>query len=115
MAKKEETAYDKFAQLVVGEIHDLREHMDSRFEAVDKRFDTVDKRFETIDKRFENIENELSHINASLAYITGRLDALEEKVACLTGYAKEIDELRERIRAIERYLKMKTARKSVRA
>lgn len=113
---------EKFAQLVVEEIHDLREHMDARFdavderfEAVDKRFEAVDKRFDAVDKRFEKIENELSHINASLMYITGRLDSLEEKVAGLTGYAKEIDELRARIRAIEHHLKMKTTRKPVRA
>ncbi len=108
MVKKESSEIAKLAVLVergfgaiTQDFHDLRDHMDSKFAQVDARL--------------ENIETELRVIRSELLIITRRLDALEEKVNGLTGYAKEIDELRERIRAIEYQLKMKSENKSVRA
>ena len=52
---------------------------------------------EEVRSEFRNIHRELVHINA-------RLDQLEENYRNLKGVTKEIDELRERMAAIERHL-----------
>jgi predicted nuclease with TOPRIM domain len=46
----------------------------------------------------------LSNIEAELRDISGRLDMLEEAVSSMKGYAKEIDDLRGRVREIEKHL-----------
>ena len=57
----------------------------------------VREELQPIHQRLSNIEGELRDINR-------RLDLLEEDVASIKGYAKEIDELRGRVKAIEKHL-----------
>jgi len=45
----------------------------------------------------------LTSIEAELRGINRRLDLLEEQVGSLKGFSKEIDELRSRIRDIEKH------------
>jgi archaellum component FlaC len=85
-----QTDLQRFSCLVLEEIKDFREDVDQRFQQVDTRFDAVDAR--------------LSHITAELTQIVRRLDDLEEQVAGLKGFAKEIDEIRARVKEIERHL-----------
>jgi len=58
-------------------------------------------------EELEPIHQRLSNIEAELREIRGRLDLLEEQVGSMRGYAKEIDELRNRVRDIERRLGVK--------
>jgi len=50
---------------------------------------------------------ELGPIHAELRVTNQRLDALDQHYANLRGVTKEIDELRDRVRAIEKHLGIK--------
>ena len=58
-------------------------------------------RIET-DENFASLRTELRDIRSELADINRRLDQLEENYRNLKGVTKEIDELRERVRALEK-------------
>jgi len=67
-------------------------------------FATKDEVRDIIREELEPIHSRLSNIEAELRDIRQRLDLLEEAVGSMRGYAKEIDELRARVRDIERHL-----------
>ena len=50
------------------------------------------------------VGEQLTSIEAELRGINHRLDLLEEQVGGLKGFSKEIDELRNRVKEIERHL-----------
>ena len=52
----------------------------------------------------EEVAESLRSIHATLADINRRLDAVEEHYANLRGVTKEIDEIREEVRAIQKHL-----------
>lgn len=52
----------------------------------------------------EEVAEALQPIHATLADITRRLDTLEEHYANLKGITKEIDDIRARVKDIERHL-----------
>jgi predicted nucleic acid-binding Zn-ribbon protein len=52
----------------------------------------------------EEVAEALQPIHATLADINRRLDTLEEHYANLKGVTKEIDEIRDQVRAIEKHL-----------
>ena len=52
----------------------------------------------------EEVGEALRPIHATLADISRRLDALEEHYSNLRGVTKEIDEIREEVRAIQKHL-----------
>ena len=85
---------EKFATLVVGEMHEMEDRLS-------KRMDGMDSRLDKIDSRLDRIEVRLDHIEAELSIINKRLDILEEQGASNAGFAKEIDELRTRVRILE--------------
>ena|SRR3989344_6719578 len=89
-AHKKETGFDKLARLIKSEGDDVRSEMDKRFKRVDERFDQVNIR--------------LGRIESELAQINRRLDRLENDVDAMKGYSKEIDELRSRMKRIEKHL-----------
>jgi len=53
---------------------------------------------------FLTVGDKLAHIEGELAHVNRRLDALEEHYANLSGVTKEIDDVRDRVRAIEKHL-----------
>ena len=76
------TDLEKFSRIVLDEF----KRMSERFDAIDGRFDQIDKRFDAIDSRMSSIEREITDIHREL-------DALNEAVANVSGFAKEIDHL----------------------
>lgn len=88
---------DTAVTLIMGEVQDFRQE-------VHERFDGVDKRFDSIEKRLGSLEEEMHVVRSELYRISTRLDWLEEQIGNIPGFAKEIDELRERIKIIEQTL-----------
>jgi predicted nucleic acid-binding Zn-ribbon protein len=82
-------------------VHEKFDGHDANFKSIDERFDAINKRFDSVDEELRAIRNELSHINR-------RLDLLEEQVGGMKGFSKEIDELRDRIKSIEKHVGLKT-------
>jgi predicted nucleic acid-binding Zn-ribbon protein len=93
----------------VDSIEKLAVLMADGFERVDARFDTIDTRFDAIDGRLDSINARLRYIENELVDIHRRLDRLEEQGASNAGFAKEIDNLIERVNAIERHLNIRPA------
>ncbi|MBI5469999.1 hypothetical protein HY968_01595 [Candidatus Kaiserbacteria bacterium] len=54
-----------------------------------------------------SLMEKLISIEAEIRDIKRKLDSLEEQAQGMKGYAKEIDELRDRIREIERHIGLK--------
>ena len=79
--------------------------MEKRFDAIDERFEGVDDRFDRVEARLDQIEVDIRDIKAELRDISRRPDILEERVGGMGGYAKEIDELREKQRDLEAQVK----------
>jgi predicted nuclease with TOPRIM domain len=56
---------EKMNERLSGEMRELRQDMDKRFEQVDKRFEQMQaetaKRFEQVDKRFEQLTSRIDH------------------------------------------------------
>ena len=52
----------------------------------------------------EVVDEKLRPIHASLADINRRLDTIQESYSNLKGVTKEIDEIRDEVRAIEKHL-----------
>jgi predicted nucleic acid-binding Zn-ribbon protein len=80
------------------------ETIDHRFVGINRRFDIIDQRFDATDRRFDTIEAQLRDLSWEVRDINKRLTIIEESVAGMKGYAKEIDDLAARIRAIEKHL-----------
>ena len=81
-----EADFDRLAKIVIDE-----------FKNVHNRFDAIEERFNTVDSSF-------AHLHAELASIVRQLDVLEDAVGSLKGFAKEIDDIRDRVRDIEKHL-----------
>ena len=77
-------------------LHHLLQHSVTKSELAEFRAEMSEFRVDA-NRHFSDIEREL-------AQITKRLDRLEADVADIRGYAKEIDELRLRVRAVENHL-----------
>ena len=60
--------------------------------------------FKGVHDRFDKIETRFSSLPSEVALIRRQLDKLQEAVGNVTGYAKEIDHLLNRISAIEKHL-----------
>lgn len=89
--------FEKFSRIVLEAVHDFREEFAEHHEEMtDFRAEMLQFRTETT-QRMSGIERELAEINR-------QLDRLEQDVADIRGYAKELDELRSRIRAVETHL-----------
>ncbi len=88
---------EKYATLIIGEIQSLGK----RFDGVDTRLDGIDARLDGINVRLDSIEVRLDHIESELSFVNKRLDALEVQGVSNAGFAKEIDELRTRVRKLE--------------
>lgn len=93
---KPEDGFDRLARLIKSESDDIRAEMKKGFSSV---------RFE-MNEKFVEVHAELRAIRHELADINRRLDRLEEKYGSVKGYAKEIDEMRTRLKNIEKHLNL---------
>lgn len=93
---KPEDGFDRLARLIKSEGEDIRREMREGFAKVDMRFSKVDEQFVETQAELRAIRHELAEINR-------RLDRLEEDADAVRGYSKEIDELRIRVRNIEKH------------
>jgi archaellum component FlaC len=112
ITKNKGDKFDMLARLIKSESDDIRDVMDKRFAKVDQQFAKVDQQFikadvqfAKIEENFHEIRQELRSVRTELSYINRRLDHLEEQYGNIKGYSKEIDELRARVKDIEKHLK----------
>ena len=74
----------------------------------EERFDRleaiIEKGFAAIAQDIAELKTDVASIKSELSEIRSRLDALEESVRGVSGFAKEIDHLLERVGAIEQHL-----------
>ena len=103
--------FERFSHLILDELQSFRAEMtEFRSESSSTRAEIHELRTEVQDFRteFNNFRGEVnsrfSHLEKEIATISSRLDAIEESIADMRGYAKEIDDLRTRISDIERHL-----------
>lgn len=68
-----ETKFD----LLLGEMKNICNKIDDRFEKVDERFEQIDKRFEQIDKRFERLENRMDSLSQEMGAVHRTLFKLD--------------------------------------
>jgi cell division septum initiation protein DivIVA len=85
-----QTDLERFSRLVIDEIKEFRGEFEDFKDEVGARFDIVEAR--------------LSRITSELTQIVRQLDELDEQVGGLKGFAKEIDDIRARVKEIERHL-----------
>ncbi len=98
---------EKLATTMVSEFARVDEQfvtVNEQFASVNKQFASVNKQFVAINEQLVSINGELKSIRIELRDINRRLDALEEAVKDVRGYAKEIDELRTRVKVMEAFL-----------
>lgn len=73
-----------------GDLKQLLQHLDKRFEQIDKRFEQIDKRFELIEKRFDDLKYYMTGViaiaTAILGYLILRVMRQEEKVSRLEAH-----------------------------
>lgn len=98
------TDIERLSKLMLDEFGRVHERLDNH----DRRFDAIDARFDSTDARFDALENRMTSIESEIASTHRHLVALEEKVGNISGYAKEIDHLLQRVIAIEKHLGLKT-------
>jgi predicted nucleic acid-binding Zn-ribbon protein len=80
---KNENGFEKLARLIKSEGDDIRRDMH---------------------EQFSEVKMDLQSIRTELLDINRRLDRLEESVEAMKGFSKEIDEMRARMKNIEKHL-----------
>jgi len=83
---------DRFAEAIVGNMSDLRQEMNARFDRVDQRFDSVER-------RLERVEYQTIGMNKSLTDAE-RLDTAT--AAALSAQQRAIDQPAQRVARLER-------------
>lgn len=75
-----------------------------------ERFDQIDRRFEQVDRRFEEVYRKFAEVDRKLVEMTTDIAGLRDTVthyhATVLGHGVWIGELNERVRRIERHLKL---------
>ena len=89
--------FERFTRIILDELHTMQKDA-SEFRNEFNEFRTGSR------AAFATMNSRLSHLEKEIATISSRLDAIEESIADVRGYAKEIDDLRNRISDIERHL-----------
>ena len=97
MDKKEITTEDLAGMInkgftaMGGQISDLRQDMDSRFERVETRLDGVETRLDHVDARLGRIEADVKELRGEIVYrhefedVLGRVKYLEKKMGIESG------------------------------
>ena len=84
------------------------ERLDARFEGLDARFQGLNSRFEGLDARFERLETRLDDVAVGLSDLRS---AVTNYHGAVLGHGIMLSELDERVRRIERHLKLEPAGK----
>lgn len=71
---------------------------------VDQLSDLMLKEFERVHERFDALEGRFSNLDSEVALIRRDIASLETRVGNISGYAKEIDHLLQRLVVIEKHL-----------
>jgi archaellum component FlaC len=71
---------------------------------IKENFDTVYRRFDRVDARFDQTDQKIFDLSSELQSIKSTLLHLDERVNNMSGFAKEIDCLSERVSEIENHL-----------
>ena len=106
---------EKIASMIAEIMEKLNEHddrfdrMDTRFDAMDTRFDAMDARFVAMDTKIDEMHERLRNVERDVLALRKDYDSLEAKVADQALFAREIDHVLNRIRAIESKLGIKPA------
>ena len=96
--------FERFTRIILDELHTMqKDASEFRNEFYEFRTEVQDFRTEFNNFRGE-VNSRFSHLEKEIATISSRLHAIEESIADMRGYAKEIDDLRTRISDIERHL-----------
>src|SRR5208283_5136507 len=96
-----ETLIDKGFSALAQDIADTKsELMETKADVATIKSDLAEFRIET--------REAIADVRSELKDIRNRLDALESAVHNISGYAKEIDHLMERVRAIEKHLGLRS-------
>ena len=101
---------DENTKEILDILHHLLQHSVTKSDLAEFRNELSEHRTEFVGFRAEMSEfrvdanRHFSDIERELGQITKRLDRLEADVADIRGYAKELDELRLRVRAVEKHL-----------
>jgi len=66
-----------------GELRELRDLIDRRFDTVDQRFDGVDRRFDAVDQRFDAVERRLESVEQRLDGHDARFVGLDRTVTAI--------------------------------
>ena len=119
VSKKESMTLERLATLMAEGFNDVNEHINevdvrlsTQIAEVDERLSgqlaEVDGRLSgqmaSLQEQIVAVHYDIRSIKEELRQIDRRLDALEASVRDVRGYAKEIDELRARVRRMEEYL-----------
>jgi septal ring factor EnvC (AmiA/AmiB activator) len=83
---------DRLAEAIIGNISDLRQEMNTRFDLVDQRFDSIERRMERIEYQTIGMSKSLTDAE--------RLDSAT--AAALSAQQRAIDQLAQRIAHLER-------------
>jgi len=102
---EKEKDFERFVTLIIDELHAVEGRLTARMDKMDGRMDKMDGRMSKMEIDISEIKDQLRNIWLELRDINGSLDLLEEKVGGMGGYAKEIDELRTRVKVIEEYMR----------
>ncbi len=87
---KKDIDLDTAVTLIMGEMQSFRKEVNSRFTVLEADVQTI--------------KEDTHHIRKELYEINRRLDLLEEQHGQVRGYAKEIDDLRTRVKYLEQQL-----------
>ena len=97
---------EKDATEILEVVNFIKDRMATKDDLAELR-QNVDELRQDMNDRFEAVETRLTSIESELRDIRKRIEILEEAVHNVSGFAKEIDNLMERVRAIETHLNIK--------
>ena len=83
--------FDTFTELMMGEFHELREGQER-----------IEVRVGRLEGQMTDVLERVRSLQSDMADVFRRLDRLEEQGASNAGFAKEIDELRTRMNAMQK-------------
>ena len=70
--------------ILLAEMKNICNKIDTKFEKIDERFEQIDKRFEQIDERFEQIDNRINTLD-------NRINALSEEISTVNRTLFKLD------------------------
>jgi len=104
MATKKDMDLDTAVTLIMGEFNNVRTEIQVFKTEVSTRFDVIETDIQVMKTDIQAIKEDNHYARKELYEINRRLDTIEEQVGHVRGYAKEIDDLRSRVKVLEHTL-----------